>query len=108
MWKALDWKQGSQQAACSPAQSKGMAGGVFIPPRARKYTFYARSKRPKWRAKLERNGYGGLSVRWGENTRRRLSPRAGSCDGWAKEMVEKPDVDEDLVCLDDVSFVDWI
>jgi hypothetical protein len=34
--------------------------------------------------------------------RRRLIPRAGSCDGWAKEMVEKPDVDGDLVGLDDV------
>ena len=41
-------------------------------------------------------------MRRGENNRRRLSPRARSCDGWAKEMVEKPDVDGDLVGLDDV------
>ena len=37
-----------------------------------------------------------------ENNRRRLSPRSGSCDGWVKEMVQKPDMDVDLVGLDDV------
>jgi len=37
-----------------------------------------------------------------ENNRRRLSPRAGSCDGWAKEMVENPDVDGDFVGLNNV------